>query len=485
MSADSTLSTDCLDVIVHSLHTDCVAYDPKLRLLAVTCYQLNEDGSSSSSQSREGSVYFYQVAYLTDDKPQLQACSVEMSDGTKNPHLACPSGVFDIRWCPSQTSLPIDHETASIITLALADGSVRRLKVLGLPTTSDNSALAGSLDRTTTPSVRVELLESIPSEASDDMAIGVDVAQLDFRPGADSSTDDSDAQHPETTPSYDTPLSIERNFHDVFAVGYQSGAVAVFDAETPALPVWSCPDAHMAEVWQTQFLVDLTYDSMISSRLQATSEDATGIANFTSQSTALGTRLSSLLVSGSDDASFKIWDIRSDPSRGAVLQNTKHYQMGVTSFASPMASPCAIARSLVPSMLFIGSYDESLSMWDLRQMRRPIESIGLGGGVWRLRWLPSASRHSDTPYAQSPLLAVACMHAGFKVVELNATDGNSQPTLRSVASYWGPHTGSPDGKFPPLAYGIDWIGQASSDRRSLALSGCTFYDNRASLWSLK
>ena len=52
------------------------------------------------------------------------------------------------------------------------------------------------------------------------------------------------------------------------------------------------------------------------------------------------------------------------------------------------------------------SYDERVLLWDTRQLRRPVKEAAVGGGVWRVKWHP----------VNSDLMAVACMHEGFKIL---------------------------------------------------------------------
>jgi diphthamide biosynthesis protein 7 len=53
------------------------------------------------------------------------------------------------------------------------------------------------------------------------------------------------------------------------------------------------------------------------------------------------------------------------------------------------------------------SYDEYIRLWDKRAIRRPLQELSLGGGVWRLRW------HPERPTA----LIAACMYGGCRVLE--------------------------------------------------------------------
>ena len=39
-------------------------------------------------------------------------------------------------------------------------------------------------------------------------------------------------------------------------------------------------------------------------------------------------------------------------------------------------------------MIYDSSYDEELIVWDDRQMRQPLTSVSLGGGIWRVKWDP-------------------------------------------------------------------------------------------------
>lgn len=467
---------DSLDFRHLDLHTDCVALEYRYRILAVTCYQLDES-SPTDSQVRAGSVNFYTLKASDTGKTALQDVKVQFGgDATLSTHLTCPAGVFDIRW-----SLNVASGTSSpaILNLALSDGSLRRYEIS--PVSSENSS--PHAQTVSYEYVAVKELVELPSESDGDLAIGVDVALISEFSLIDED-DDEDAPNDSSaaSPGSDAP---KQSPSELAAVGYQTGALAVFDLGSNSIsPMWSSSDAHMAEIWQTQWIHDSSYDA-------AAIASAPGSLGLTTE--AYGRKVGSLFLSGSDDCSLKMWDVRRNPESGAVAENRKHYAMGVTSFASPMASPCRLARRLLPNCVLVGSYDESLSVWDLRRLARPVSSINLGGGVWRLRWLPSLelfnSDHNAPETQESgdaAYLAVAAMHAGFKVVKVTQSGAMealpSGVQVEETSSYWGPHKGSADNKFPPLAYGIDWAVAPRSSIQTGLVASCTFYDNCVSLW---
>lgn len=470
-----------LDVRHLDLHTDCVAFEYRFKILAATCYELDES-SPTDSQVRAGSVHFYYIDTSNSEKTVLKDITV---DNKKNagpePFFACPAGVFDIRWS-LEASLP--SKDFATLVLAFTDGTTRKYKVSPISEIEGTSSPSYAYS-----SLTIEELYIYQPESDGDLAIGVDLAHIkNFEPLED---DDEEEMHsnPDESSEGNADSTNTTKSAELAVVGYQTGAISVFNLDSGSTtPVWSCPDAHMAEVWQTQWVCDSTYNEFVSTSLDDVPEKT-----FSSYGRSVGT----LFLSGSDDCSFKLWDIRRDSSRGAVAENRKFYSMGITSLASPLASPCAIARNLLPNTILVGSYDESLAIWDLRSLSRPLSSIKLDGGVWRLRWLPTlplfekellnsldASQMGES--TESTHLAVTAMHAGFKIVEISK---NSEMTASAslIASYWGPHSGSPNGQLPPLAYGIDWASRASLkdgrvDLKKQFLISCTFYDNCVSLW---
>lgn len=155
-----------------------------------------------------------------------------------------------------------------------------------------------------------------------------------------------------------------------------------------------------------------------------------------------------LVYTGSDDCKFSCWDIRDCPAN-KVFQNSKVHTMGV----------CCISPS--PSdqySVFTGSYDETLRVWDIRAVSKPVSetSVSLGGGVWRIKHHPSLNG----------VVLAACMHNGFAVVKASG-DGKTEV----METYK---------KHESLAYGADWY-KGKEQKRSIVAT-CSFYDRLLRLW---
>lgn len=121
------------------------------------------------------------------------------------------------------------------------------------------------------------------------------------------------------------------------------------------------------------------------------------------------------------------------------------------------------------------SYDSSVRLFDLRKPQVPLTTSNIGGGAWRVKWHPSASRQTD--------LLVACMHDGFKVIRFSASLFGSHddfPEPSESAQEWDIVTRFD--KHSSLAYGVDWSHQClEKDERSL-IASCSFYDHILHTW---
>ncbi|KAF7320337.1 WD-REPEATS-REGION domain-containing protein [Mycena kentingensis (nom. inval.)] len=159
----------------------------------------------------------------------------------------------------------------------------------------------------------------------------------------------------------------------------------------------------------------------------------------------------STIYSGGDDLKLKMWDTRQGFDQ-PVLTN-KRFDAGVTTIQSSPHSEHLVA---------VGSYDEKVRIFDKRQLLSPISEINVGGGVWRIKWHPSATRRND--------ILVACMHDGFKVVRLGVT-GDGGDIIKRFDQH------------ESLAYGADWSFADSANGNDTLIASCSFYDHSLHLWS--
>ena len=149
-----------------------------------------------------------------------------------------------------------------------------------------------------------------------------------------------------------------------------------------------------------------------------------------------------IVYSGGDDTKMKGWDLRLNKP---IWINKSHY-----------AGVCSIqSNPLVEHEFVSGSYDEHVRLWDCRKMKNPKKEYKINGGVWRVKY------HS----LNKDLLLTACMHDGFKIVNLK--DGEIISTFNTKVK-------------DSLAYGVDW-----NLNNFNYIGACSFYDKKFYYWSLK
>lgn len=167
-----------------------------------------------------------------------------------------------------------------------------------------------------------------------------------------------------------------------------------------------------------------------------------------------------IVYSGGDDCKLKGWDTRT-PCSHPMLTN-KRFDAGVT---------CIQVHPFAENILAVGSYDNTVRIFDSRKMSVPLTEVDVGGGAWRVKWHPSVSNKED--------LLVACMHDGFKVVRCALEGEGLEVTVSgspSVSSRFNAHAS--------LAYGVDWQHRSSQDRGTASIvASCSFYDHMLCLWS--
>ncbi|GLB36158.1 putative WD40 repeat-like protein [Lyophyllum shimeji] len=159
-----------------------------------------------------------------------------------------------------------------------------------------------------------------------------------------------------------------------------------------------------------------------------------------------------IIYSGGDDLKLKAWDIRQDQKQ--PIFTNKRFDAGVTSIQS---------NPHVEHLIAVGSYDNTVRLFDVRKPLLALAEVAVGGGAWRVKWHPSESRKED--------LLVACMHDGVKVVHFGL---GGEVIPGEVAKRFEAHES--------MAYGADWSYGGSLERETV-IGSCSFYDHVFHLWS--
>jgi diphthamide biosynthesis protein 7 len=143
------------------------------------------------------------------------------------------------------------------------------------------------------------------------------------------------------------------------------------------------------------------------------------------------------------------------------------------------------------NFILVGSYDESVALWDIRQMQRPLTCWNVGGGVWRLVVRPTTT--NNTPHLTTHI-AAACTTNHFHVLALYHNEYDSQQrssTLRTVLVHKHQENSEREELHSltlprSLAYGIDWqhTTTSSSSLLTATLASCSFYDKILSVWTI-
>jgi diphthine methyl ester acylhydrolase len=183
-----------------------------------------------------------------------------------------------------------------------------------------------------------------------------------------------------------------------------------------------------------------------------------------------------LYLSGGDDCCLKLWDLKQNHSVPLWI-SSKHFQAGVTS---------AQWHPHLEHIFAVGSYDQTVSIWDQRNSRQPLCEMDTGGGVWRIKWAPD--NH----------LAIASMQGGSGVYQWNPSEESPSPSPSSLQIIDQQLDSNPN----RLVYGIDWISCPSTggegrgggvrgeeagaaSARPWKIATCSFYDNLIQVWDSK
>lgn len=144
---------------------------------------------------------------------------------------------------------------------------------------------------------------------------------------------------------------------------------------------------------------------------------------------------------GGDDSVFCAWDTRCDNVNKISFRKR---DAGVTSFLNHKEN-----------MLFVGSYDENLCLYDVRNFKKSLDEINLNGGIWRLKKSPKNEN----------FLLTACMYHNFSIIDCSEK-------LSLIAEY---------NEHQSICYGCDWSHQQHDNYQFFAT--CSFYDHKLSVCS--
>lgn len=113
-------------------------------------------------------------------------------------------------------------------------------------------------------------------------------------------------------------------------------------------------------------------------------------------------------------------------------------------------------------MLISGSYDQSVCIWDIRNIKKPIESLNLEASVW------------DIKFSQDRRVSIASIYDGYRFSKtkiVQETDGKLFPDIND----WEVFT-----EHSSICYAAEWTGLQTTQGLDLVVSS-SFYDSTLKL----
>jgi diphthine methyl ester acylhydrolase len=168
--------------------------------------------------------------------------------------------------------------------------------------------------------------------------------------------------------------------------------------------------------------------------------------DFEAWTVAFNTFNDSIIFSGGDDSSLKVWDMRENYVQIKYLKRNA----GVTSLYQSNEN-----------CLLVGSYDENLCSYDIRKLKNSVAEIDLGGGIWRIK---------SSPLNQQ-IFIIACMYKNFSIVEFNNVN------FYLLEEY---------NQHESICYGCDWSSiNTVKDKNLMTFASCSFYDKKLNVCEVK
>ncbi|KAH0283988.1 WD40 repeat-like protein [Aureobasidium namibiae CBS 147.97] len=175
----------------------------------------------------------------------------------------------------------------------------------------------------------------------------------------------------------------------------------------------------------------------------------------------------SAIYSGGDDASLRFSTLATSEGQEegndftpVQWQDRRSHQAGVTAIL-PLA--------LEDNILITGSYDDNIRILSAPLVGRKqiLAEENLEGGVWRLQPL-----HQDTQ-ARSYTVLASCMHAGTRIVRVQADDDKGDWSIEVLAKFE---------QHKSMNYGSDAQPEASGYSGPRTIVSTSFYDKLLCLW---
>jgi WD40 repeat protein len=326
--------------------------------LMMSCYQLEEEKEERFGQLNLHMIRAPDMTFATTTVQPLSFGDPHVvlhPPNTRSRHADdTASGILDGKWSRMPSRLGIS-ETSWAFATAHSSGEIR-IQALRVPTRkhSDSDGLPSHELYQVTHEAKSSGVPSVDGLDNDDPALCL---SLNWD-NATTSCDEVPARQNRIVSSYSNGTVA---IHDVI---YSNTGAAVI--ETDAWAAHSMLQSP-AEVWSVCF-AEKCFDTTTAA-----------------------------VISCGDEGQAKVWDIRATNRPMQVLKH--HFDAGVT---------CVAPHPRVEHMLIMGSYDETVCIYDTRYFRPLFRSPPLGGGIWRLKWHPYTNRR----------LLVAAMHGGARVIDV-------------------------------------------------------------------
>jgi diphthamide biosynthesis protein 7 len=173
------------------------------------------------------------------------------------------------------------------------------------------------------------------------------------------------------------------------------------------------------------------------------------------------------LVSGGDDGYARGWDLRQESAAWS-----KRHDAGVVT-----------AAAASPTQFFVGSYDESVYVYDTRQLKTALSSVQVGGGAWRIRPAPQYGGLWCVAAMQGGCVLLSYDGVKGEFLELGRTPATEKTLIYDAWMDFGPMNISQSPAGEPEKEREGEAGPPNG-HSSFVLMTCSFYEKTINLFSV-